>query len=107
MKKSPYLTLPIVVCCVMLVAMPAHADLPLSLEDLLTERKKFRLELSSNYSNIDSSDSNAPYGVVQTTLRIKLTFKAECFLQEAHKMKMPDFLHAKLLQMRIGKLHIE
>ncbi len=64
MKKLPYLTLLIIMCCIILTAMPARADLPLSLEDLLTEQKTFRLELGSNYSNIDSSDSNAVYGFV-------------------------------------------
>lgn len=42
-----------------------HADLPLTVEDLLTKKRKFRLETGINYANSDRRDVNAHFDLVQ------------------------------------------
>lgn len=42
-----------------------YADLPLTVEDLLTEKSQFRLEAGINYANSDRRDVNARFDLVQ------------------------------------------
>lgn len=42
------------------------ADLPLTIEDLLTEKKQFRLEFGVSYANADRNNINTRFALVQT-----------------------------------------
>ena len=50
----------------LLIATPCWADLPLTIEDLLTEKQEFRLELGLNYANSDRNNVNTRFDLVQT-----------------------------------------
>ena len=50
----------------LLVATPCWADLPLTIEDLLTEKQEFRFELGLNYANSDRNNVNTRFDLVQT-----------------------------------------
>lgn len=52
----------------LLTAMSSWADLPLTIEDLLTEKQEFRLELGLNYANSDRNNVNAHFDLIQTGL---------------------------------------
>ena len=50
----------------LLIAMPCRADLPMSIEDLLTERDAFRLDFGLSYANTDTNNASARFEWVQT-----------------------------------------
>ena len=50
----------------LLVATPCWADLPLTIEYLLTEKQEFRFELGLNYANSDRNNVNTRFDLVQT-----------------------------------------
>lgn len=56
-------TLPIF--CALLLATPCRADLPLTVEDLLTEQRRFRLDFGLNYINTDKNSTHARFEWVQ------------------------------------------
>jgi len=47
------------------IAKPCWADLPLSIEDLLTEKDEFRVEFGLNYANADRKNVNTRFDSVQ------------------------------------------
>ena len=47
------------------IATPCWADLPLTIEDLLTEKNEFRLEFGLNYANSDRNSINTNFDLVQ------------------------------------------
>ena len=51
--------------CALLMAMPCRADLPLSIEDLLTERDAFRLDFGVSYANTDKNNVGTRFEWVQ------------------------------------------
>lgn len=57
------------------IADPAHADLPLTVEDLLTAQNRWRAEISATYSNSDRNRTEVgPFAVIQTGPSQFLTF---------------------------------
>ncbi|MCF6236299.1 MAG: hypothetical protein L3J70_08010 [Gammaproteobacteria bacterium] len=48
-----------------LVIPTAYADLPLTIEDLLTEERRWRVDFNLTYSNSDRKRSDARYGLIQ------------------------------------------
>lgn len=47
-----------------LVALEAHADLPLSIEELLADQQETRLEFGMTYANTDRKRSDAKFNLV-------------------------------------------
>jgi len=43
----------------------AYADLPLTIEDLLTAERRWRIELNTTYSNNDKTNLDSRYGIIQ------------------------------------------
>ena len=64
--KNKFLNLVIWVTCTSL----AHADLPLSLEELLTDKGKLKLESSISYVNTERSQTPFMYKPVQPILSL-------------------------------------
>ena len=56
----------IAVLCFLLASPSSFADLPLTIEDLLTEKSEFRLEFGLNHANSDRSSVNTNFELVQT-----------------------------------------
>ena len=57
----------IAILCFLLAASPSSfADLPLSIEDLLTSKNEYRLEFGLNYANSDRNSVNTNFDLVQT-----------------------------------------
>ena len=49
----------------LIIATPCWADLPLKIEDLLTEKQKFRFELRLGYANADRSHLNTNFALLK------------------------------------------
>ncbi len=50
-----------ILACGIFVAMPVHADLPLTVEDILTAHHRYRIEANLEYSNREYSDLSSGY----------------------------------------------
>ena len=55
-----------IVLCYAIAPLTAHADLPLSLENLLTDQHRYRMEFGLNYANSDRRNVSSNFDMIQT-----------------------------------------